>query len=102
MTERPGATVVVTCPTSRFQDTGEPHTVIGCGSTNVAGPDTDGFHDCRDCGMWFLPEVQAVGVDDVVDGVVDGDEIPPGVVDRIVQRTAAAAAASNAGTTTFG
>ena len=102
MTERPGKTAVVTCPTSRFQDTGERHTIIGCGSTNVAGPDSDGVYDCGDCGMWFLPEVQAVGVDDVVDGVVDGDEIPPGVVDRIVQRTAAAAAASNAGTTTFG
>ena len=48
--------------------------------------------------MWFLPQVQAEGVDDVV----DGDEIPPTVLDRIVQRTAAAAAASNAGTTTFG
>ena len=46
--------------------------------------------------MWFLPQVEAEGVDDVV----DGDEIPPGVLDRIVQRTAAAA--SNAGTTTFG
>ena len=91
MTERPRTTVVVTCPTSRFQDTGERHTIIGCGSTNVAGPDSDGVYDCGDCGMWFLPEVQAVGVDDVVDGVVDGDEIPPGVVDRIVQRTAAAA-----------
>ena len=90
MTERPGATVVVTCPTSRFQDTGEPHTVIGCGSTNGAGPDRDGFHDCRDCGMWFMPEVLAVGVDAVDDDDDDGDEIPPGVVDRIVQRTAAA------------
>ena len=99
MTERPRTTVVVTCPTSRFRDTGERHTIIGCGSTNVAGPDTDGFHDCRDCGMWFLPEVQAVGVDDVDDDC-DDDEIPPGVLDRIVQRTAAAA--SNAGTTTFG
>ena len=96
MTERPEATVVVTCPTSRFRDTGERHTIIGCGSTNVAGPDSDGVYDCGDCGMWFLPEVQAVGVD----GVVDGDEIPPGVLDRIVHRTAAAA--SNAGTTTFG
>ena len=90
MTERPGATVVVTCPTSRFRDTGERHTIIGCGSTNVAGPDRDGFHDCRDCGMWFLPEVHAVGVD-AVDDDDDGEEIPPGVVDRIVQRTAAAA-----------
>jgi len=96
MTERPGTTVVVTCPTSPFQDTGERHAIIGCGSTNVAGPDADGVHHCRDCGMWFLPQVQAEGVDDVV----DGDEIPPGVLDRIVQRTAAAA--SNAGTTTVG
>jgi len=100
MTERPGTTVVVTSPTSRFQHTGERHAIIGCGSTNVAGPDSDGVHHCRDCGMWFLPQVQAVGVDDVADDVVDGDEIPPGVLDRIVQRTAAAA--SNAGTTTFG
>ena len=75
---------------------GERHAIIGCGSTNVAGPDSDGVHHCRVCGMWFLPQVQTEGVDDVV----DGDEIPPGVLDRIVQRTAAAA--SNAGTTTFG
>ena len=77
---------------------GERHAIIGCGSTNVAGPDSDGVYDCGDCGMWFLPQVQTEGVDDVV----DGDEIPPRVLDRIVQRTAAAAAASNAGTTTFG
>ena len=32
--------------------------------------------------MWFLPEVQAASVDDVV----DDDGIPPEVLDRIVQR----------------
>jgi hypothetical protein len=25
----------------------------GCGSTNLEGPDDEGFYDCVDCGMWF-------------------------------------------------
>ena len=75
-------TTPVTCPTSRFRDLGEHHATIGCGSTNVTGPDTDGIYDCAECGMWFLPEVQAASVDDVV----DDDGIPPEVLDRIVQR----------------
>lgn len=71
----------MTCPTSRFRDPGEQHATIGCGSTNVAGPDTDGIYDCTGCGMWLLPEVQAASVDDVV----DDDGIPTEVLDRIVQ-----------------
>lgn len=31
--------------------------IDGCGSTNLAGPDDEGLYDCRDCGIWFHPEV---------------------------------------------
>ncbi|HDR9103663.1 hypothetical protein [Paraburkholderia sp. A3RO-2L] len=29
--------------------------VDGCGSTNVSGPDEEGFFDCRECGARFNP-----------------------------------------------
>ncbi len=29
---------------------------VGCGSTNVAGPDEEGFFDCQDCGLFFKAE----------------------------------------------
>lgn len=48
----------VVCPThSRF-----PGDIVGCGSTNVAGPDDEGLFDCADCGLFFKPQ------DDGVDG----------------------------------
>lgn len=75
-------TTPVTRPTSSFREPGEQHTTIGCGSTNVAGPDTDGIYDCAERGMWFRPQVPAMSVDDVI----DDDGIPPEVLDRIVQR----------------
>lgn len=48
-----------TCPTTRVQTDGSPHTIIGCGSTNVSGPDDEGLYDCLDCGIWFNPADEA-------------------------------------------
>ena len=31
--------------------------LVGCGSTNVTGPDSEGLYDCE-CGMWFKPELE--------------------------------------------
>lgn len=45
----------VACPTTPVQPDGSPHTIIGCGSTNVSGPDDEGLYDCLDCGIWFNP-----------------------------------------------
>lgn len=41
----------VVCPSE------ERHTddVVGCGSTNVSGPDEEGLFDCHDCGVFFNP-----------------------------------------------
>ena len=39
----------ITCPTT----TRHPNDIVGCGSSNVTGPDSEGFHDCLDCGMFF-------------------------------------------------
>jgi hypothetical protein len=30
--------------------------VVGCGSTNIDGPDFEGLYDCLDCGIWFNAE----------------------------------------------
>jgi hypothetical protein len=49
-------TRTVACPTNPAQPNGEPHTIIGCGSTDVAGPDEEGLYDCRSCGIWFDPK----------------------------------------------
>jgi hypothetical protein len=39
------------CPdTERY-----PGDIVGCGSTNLAGPDDEGIYDCRDCGVFFDP-----------------------------------------------
>jgi hypothetical protein len=32
------------------------HTIIGCGSPNVIGPDVEGLWDCLECGIFFRPE----------------------------------------------
>lgn len=39
------------CPTAR-RHLGD---ILGCGSTNLSGPDAEGLIDCADCGMWFSP-----------------------------------------------
>ena len=41
-----------TCPTSATLEQTELG-LVGCGSTNVLGPDTEGLYDCLDCGLWF-------------------------------------------------
>ena len=42
----------VKCPdNSRFEDD-----LVGCGSTDVIGPDEEGFYDCLNCGLFFKPE----------------------------------------------
>lgn len=46
---------VLHCPTGPTRTDGQPHTVIGCGSTNLAGPDDEGLYDCLDCGIFFDP-----------------------------------------------
>jgi hypothetical protein len=48
----------MTCPTSPLTADGEPHTIIGCGSTNVTGPDDEGLWDCLDCGIWWNPALE--------------------------------------------
>ncbi len=40
---------VVNCP----KDEPTPNSLVGCGSTNIIGPDNDGLYDCLDCGLWF-------------------------------------------------
>ena len=49
----------VTCPLGDIQENGEPHTIVGCGSTDVHGPDDEGLYDRGSCGVWFQPEVQS-------------------------------------------
>ncbi|HIH2744845.1 TPA: hypothetical protein ACYLN4_000511 [Burkholderia lata] len=39
----------LTCPDTARR----PDDIVGCGSANVTGPDSEGFHDCLDCGMFF-------------------------------------------------
>lgn len=41
----------VVCPS----EARHPKDVVGCGSTNVSGPDEEGIFDCLDCGMFFNP-----------------------------------------------
>lgn len=45
----------VRCPTSPWTPEGEHHTIIGCGSSDIVGPDDEGLYDCRSCGMWWNP-----------------------------------------------
>lgn len=48
----------IRCPTSTRTPDGTLHSIIGCGSTNVTGPDDEGLYDCGDCGIWFDPTVE--------------------------------------------
>lgn len=53
-TDDPNRTL--TCPTSTHTPEGEPHTIIGCGSSDViADEDEPGLFDCNACGIWFFP-----------------------------------------------
>lgn len=48
---------IVRCPTSTHMPGGTPHSIIGCGSTNVQEDDPEpGMFDCRDCGIFFTRE----------------------------------------------
>lgn len=47
------------CPTDPIQPDGQPHTIIGCGSTNVVEDESEpGMYDCLDCGIWFKGEAK--------------------------------------------
>jgi hypothetical protein len=48
----------MTCPTSPLTADGTPHSIIGCGSTNVTGPDFEGLWDCHSCGIWWDPALE--------------------------------------------
>jgi hypothetical protein len=50
------AATVIRCPTDPLMPSGEEHTIVGCGSENVEGPDEEGLFDCLDCGIWFDPK----------------------------------------------
>jgi len=39
----------IKCPTNERH----PGDLVGCGSTNVIGPDEEGLCDCMDCGLFF-------------------------------------------------
>lgn len=49
----------ITCPTAPLRADGVPHTIIGCGSTDVIGPDNEGLYDCVNCGIFFDPREEA-------------------------------------------
>jgi hypothetical protein len=51
------------CPTTPHDAHGNPHTVIGCGSTNTTEPDDEGLVDCGDCGIWFDPTRESITED---------------------------------------
>lgn len=57
--DREGAAVsteTYACPTATVAPDGTPHTIIGCGSTNVQRDETEpNVWDCLDCGLWFDP-----------------------------------------------
>lgn len=45
---------VVYCPTNPLPYVDNPNEFsTGCGSTNLDGPDWEGFYDCFDCGLFF-------------------------------------------------
>ena len=47
------------CPTAQHAQDGDRHSIIGCGSTNIIGPDDEGLYDCLACGIWFDPQREA-------------------------------------------
>lgn len=50
--------MAIHCPTEPTDKDGNPHTIIGCGSSNVDGPDEEGLYDCFDCGIHFDPRLE--------------------------------------------
>jgi predicted RNA-binding Zn-ribbon protein involved in translation (DUF1610 family) len=63
----PGSTmaVPVRCPRKRRRR-GD---LVGCGSSNLDGPDDEGFYDCQDCGLFFSAQgmKQPAGISRPVD-----------------------------------
>lgn len=53
------STGALSCPTATHHRDGTPHTIVGCGSTNLTGPDHEGLYDCLDCGIFFDPNQEA-------------------------------------------
>lgn len=43
------------CPTNESH----PGDIVGCGSSNVTQPDTEGLRDCCACGIWFRADEAA-------------------------------------------
>lgn len=41
----------IVCPTEKRH----PEDIVGCGSSDVSGPDEEGLYDCHACGMFFDP-----------------------------------------------
>lgn len=60
--------MTITCPTEPQEGVTPADDILGCGSTDVVGPDSEGFYDCRNCGIWFsvptgpIPARQTVSV----------------------------------------
>jgi predicted RNA-binding Zn-ribbon protein involved in translation (DUF1610 family) len=49
------------CPTWPVAPDGTPHTVTGCGSTNVQWDEDDQVYDCLNCGIFFDPKGEVAG-----------------------------------------
>ncbi|MBU0501441.1 MAG: hypothetical protein KJ558_10120 [Gammaproteobacteria bacterium] len=45
------------CPDTT-RNTGD---LVGCGSSNVSGPDEEGLYDCGDCGLFFRADTDSPG-----------------------------------------
>lgn len=59
--EHANAALTITCPTAPTMPDGTPHTIVGCGSTNVVEDDTEpGVYDCGDCGIFFVAAREGV------------------------------------------
>lgn len=60
--------MTITCPTNLQEAVTPADDIVGCGSSDVVGPDDEGFYDCRQCGIWFsmptglIPARQTVSV----------------------------------------
>ncbi len=48
------------CPTKPTAGIPPEDDILGCGSTNLSGPDSEGLYDCLECGIWF-PRKEAEG-----------------------------------------
>jgi hypothetical protein len=51
----------VICPDWPQPGAETPAALMGCGSTDLEGPDDEGWFDCRTCGLYFEPEPPPAG-----------------------------------------